>query len=340
MADGLRLGLIGCGGISRAHLKGMRRLGDLVRVSAVCDLDQAAAEQAAQLAGGEVGVHQDYRELLARRDVDAVDILLPHHLHAPVMLEAAQAGKHVLCEKPIARTRAEAREMIAAADRAGIKFMVAYCERYANQHQAIHQLLADGAIGQLYLSRIDHNQWVAPPADHWLADPEALGGGAVAGSGTHRLDLLRWFNGEVTRVAAFTQHTGITAVRGEDAAAISLQFAGGAVGEMAISWSVGRFPWYEALWLYGREGVIHNVGGLQVARRQRDGTMGDFVPVELPHDDPAGFREEIRHFATCVLTDQPPLTDGEQALKALELVEAVYLAAARAEVVTLPLPEA
>ena len=336
---GLRLALIGCGGISRAHLDGIRQLDGLVEVVAVCDTDRGAAAQAAARAGGGPAVCERYQEVLARDDVQAVDILLPHHLHAPVTLAAAAAGKHVLCEKPNARTRAEARQMIQAAQAAGIKLMVAYCERYANEYQAAHALLQQGAIGPLHLSRIDHNQWVSPPAGHWLTDPEALGGGAVAGSGTHRLDLLRWFNGEVARVAAFAANTGVTTGRGEDVAAISLEFANGAVGEMAISWSCRRFPWYEGLWLYGEQGVIHNVGGLQLSRLGADGQATEYEPVPLPHDDRGGFREEIRHFAECVLENRQPLTDGEQALRTLELVEAVYRAATTRQVVSLPLPE-
>jgi len=332
----LRLALIGCGGISGAHLAGLRQLGDIVELTAVCDVNPEAARAAA---GPRVAVHERYEEVLARDDVDAVDVLLPHDLHAPVAIAAAAAGKHILCEKPIAPTRAEARQMIQAAEQAGVKLMIAYCERYASTHQAVRALLDSGAIGRVHLARIDHNQWVAPGADSWIADPRKLGGGTVAGSGTHRLDLLRWFNGDVARVAAFTRHTGMTHLRGEDAAVISLEFVNGAIGEMTITWSCRRFPWYEGLWLYGERGVIHNIGGLQISRPKDDGSAGDFEPVPMPHDDASGFREEIRHFATCVLEDRRPLTDGTEALRALELVEAVYRSAATKQVVSLPLSE-
>jgi len=333
----LRLALIGCGGISGAHRVGIKQLGGQIKLVAVCDVNPEAACAAADSSDDKPAVYSKYEEVLARDDVQAVDLLLPHDLHPPVAIAAARAGKHILCEKPIAPTRREAREMIAAAEQAGVKLMIAYCERYDSRHQAVRALLDEGAIGRLHLTRIDHDQWVSYPVGHWINDPAKLGGGTVAGSGTHRLDLLRWFNGEVSRVFAFSHHSGMTPLRGEDMAVISLEFASGAIGEMTICWSCPRFPWYEGLWLYGDRGVIHNVGGLQISRREGEGKGGEFEPVPLPYEEGAGFREEIRHFANCVLEDRQPLTDGYEALKALELVEAVYRSAASKQVVELPL---
>lgn len=334
MADRLRLALIGCGGISRAHLKGINELSDLVQLAATCDVDRARAEEAAKKGGAEV-VCDDYHQVLEREDVDAVDILLPHDLHCEVTVAAADVGKHVLCEKPIAPTAEEAEDMIAACEAAGVKLMIAYCERYSSEHAAAKQLLDEGAIGTPYLMRIDHNQWVWAPEGHWINDPQKLGGGTVAGSGTHRLDLLRWFNGEVKRVAAFLGNTGLTNIVAEDTATIILEHEGGSLGEMVCCWSVRQAPWYECFWIYGDRGTIHNVGGLKLARTSPDRAPTGFGKVELPHDDSGGFREEIRHFAQCVLHDREPLTDGVEALKTLQLVQAVYRAAQERRVVEL-----
>ena len=107
------------------------------------------------------------------------------------------------------------------------------------------------------------------------------------------------------------------------------------VSELALSWTTPRFPWYESFWTYGTEGVIHNVGGLQMFRGAV--RAGQFEPVPTDHDDAGGFREEIRHFLTCVRTGERPRMPGEEARAALELVLAAYRSAEREEKVALPL---
>ena len=107
---------------------------------------------------------------------------------------------------------------------------------------------------------------------------------------------------------------------------------------MALSWTAQRFPWYESFWVYGTEGVIHNVGGLQ--RWRGTARQGDFERVATDHDDAGGFREEIRHFLTCIRTGERPRMPGEEARAALELVLAAYRSAEQGEKVTLPLTQA
>jgi predicted dehydrogenase len=318
--DKVRIGLIGCGGISGAHSGAYHALSNETQVVATCDSNEDAARRRMADLGADAA-HSDYRRVLERGDIDAVDLCLPHDLHAEVAVAAAEAGKHVFCEKPIATSQEEARRMIDAAARANVRLMIAYCERFSNASMAMKAILDEGGIGEPFLLRIDHNQWVNMPGGHWINDPKALGGGVVAGSGTHRLDLLRWFGGDVKRVASRFVHTGLTPLGGEDAAVISLDYEGGAAGEMVATWSAKRYPWYEGFLIYGREGMLHNIGGVF---HSCDGAA--FEPVTLPHDDESGFREEIRHFLRCVRDGSTPLTDGNEALKTLKLVEAVYAA--------------
>lgn len=332
----LRVALIGCGGISRAHLAGYRAMPELGRVTVCCDADAArAAERAEEVGGGEPVVLTDYRAALARDDVDAVDLCLPHDLHAEVTIAAAEAGKHVLVEKPIARDLAEADAMIAACERAGVKLMVAHCQRFSAERQTAHRLVEEGAIGRVYLMRTDHNQWVDFPPGHWANDPAKLGGGAVAGSGVHHLDVLRWFCGEVSLVSAGYARNGLTPRSAEDAGLVTFEHADGAISEATVVWTVPRFPWYESFWIYGTGGILHNVGGLQIfdgAPRQ-----GEFRPVPLDHDDLGGFREEIRHFLTCVRDGVEPRMTGRDGRAALELVLASQRSVATGTKVRLPL---
>jgi predicted dehydrogenase len=333
MGEPVRVALIGCGGIATAHLAGYAALPDLGRVVVACDADAESARRRAAETGAEALT--DYREALARADVEAVDLCLPHDLHEPVARAAAAAGKHVLVEKPIARNLAEADRMIADCAAAGVHLMVAHCQRFSADRQTAKRLVDEGAIGRVYMMRTDHNQWVEYPPGHWINDPARLGGGGIAGSGVHHLDILRWFCGDVERVSAGLTRSGCTPRTAEDGGLVLLEHRNGAVSELALSWTAQRFPWYESFWIYGTEGVIHNVGGLHLFRGKP--RQGEFERVATDHDDGSGFREEIRHFLTCVRTGERPRMPGEEARAALELVLAAYHSAEREEKVSLPL---
>ena len=333
MPEPVRVALIGCGGIATANLRAYAALPELARVVVACDSNAERARRRAEGTGAEACLN--YEEALAWDDVEAVDLCLPHDLHEPVACAAAAAGKHVLVEKPIARSLVEADRMIAACAAAGVHLMVAHCQRFSADRQTAKRLVDEGAIGRIYLMRTDHNQWVEYPPGHWINDPAKLGGGGIAGSGVHHLDTLRWFCGDVARVSAGLTRSGLTARTAEDGGVVLLEHAGGAVSELALSWTTPRFPWYESFWIYGTEGVIHNVGGLQMFRGAA--RAGQFEPVPTDHDDAGGFREEIRHFLTCVRTGERPRMPGEEARAALELVLAAYRSAEREEKVALPL---
>ncbi len=336
MAEPVRVALIGCGGIATAHLRGYQALPELGRVVVACDTDAAAADRRAAETGA--AATTDIAVALSRPDVEAVDLCLPHDLHEPVARAAAAASKHVLVEKPIARNLAEADRMIAACRAAGVHLMVAHCQRFSADRQTAKRLVDEGALGRIYLMRTDHNQWVDYPAGHWINDAAKLGGGGIAGSGVHHLDILRWFCGDVARVSAGLTRGGRTARTAEDGGVVLLEHHSGAVSELTLSWTTQRFPWYESFWIYGTEGVLHNVGGLHLFRGTPN--QGSFEPAPTDHDDGGGFREEIRHFLTCVRTGERPRMPGEEARAALELVLAAYRSAERGEKVTLPLEAA
>src|SRR5438067_1068560 len=174
MAEPVRVALIGCGGIATAHLAGYQALPELGQIVVACDSDAGNARRRAEEMGAEAC--SDYREAVAREDIEAVDLCLPHDLHEPVARAAAAAGKHVLVEKPIARNLAEADRMIEACADAGVHLMVAHCQRFSADRQTAKRLVDEGAIGRVYMMRTDHNQWVEYPAGHWINDPVKLGG--------------------------------------------------------------------------------------------------------------------------------------------------------------------
>lgn len=323
----IRIGLIGCGGISRAHARGYQNLPELFRVTATCDIVEAhAAERGQQL--GAKRIYTDYEKMLREADIDAVDICLPHDLHADVSNAALEAGKHVIVEKPIAITLAEADSMIATAEKAGAILMVALNERYDPAHERIKQMVDEGILGQLLCIRIDHNQNVRLPEGHWIRSRDQLGGGVLIGSGIHRVDLLRWFGGEVVRVANF-QVEQLERMEGEVAVVMSVLFESGCIGEVTAIWAVRKAPWYEGVWVYGTEGSVYRLNG--VFWDSPDG----YVKLDIPEAD--SFTEELRHFGQCILNGRKPLTSGEEARRSLEVVLAAYRSADSGEITQLPL---
>lgn len=320
MMQPLHIGLIGCGGISRAHVRAMQKLGrGTVRVVATCDVEEALAQERAQELGAET-VLTDWREALKREDIEAVDICLPHDLHAEVAIAAAQAGKHILVEKPIATTLEDGWAMVRAAREAGVVLMTAFVERFEAENWRTKQLLDEGWLGAPILAQVDHLQNVAIPPGHWARERKRLGGGAIASAGCHRLDLLRWFIGEVEWVSAETYYDP-ERMEGEVAGVVNLQFTSGALATMSINWMSPYPAFYRKLWLEGTEGCVHNWNGLHVFSRKKPEWSGGFVRLECEPVDP--FAAEIHHFVECVREGKEPLTNGEDSLRS----QAVAIAA-------------
>jgi predicted dehydrogenase len=320
------IGLIGCGGISRAHARGYQNLPEIFQVTATCDVvESSAAERGKQL--GSKQIYTDYEKMLKEADIEAVDICLPHDLHAEVSNVALEAGKHVIVEKPIAITLAEADSMIATAEKSGAILMVALNERYDPAHVRIKQMIADGNLGELICIRIDHNQNVSLPKGHWIRSRKRLGGGVLIGSGIHRVDLLRWFGGEVTRVANFHVKQP-ERMEGEVAVVMSALMESGCIGEVTAIWAVRKAPWYEGVWVYGTEGSVYRINGLFW-----DSPNG-YVKLDVPEAD--SFTEELRHFGQCIANGSEPLTSGKEARRSLEVVLAAYRSGDSGKMINLP----
>jgi UDP-N-acetyl-2-amino-2-deoxyglucuronate dehydrogenase len=336
MRDRLRVGLIGAGGISRAHIPGYLQCRDRAVVTAIADANEAAAVAAQRALGGGT-VYGAWQELLEHGEVDAVDVCLPHDLHAPVAVAAAELGKHVLVEKPIARTLQEADEMVAAADRAGVILMVCHDRRYHPQFARIKALLEEGAIGTPLCLRLDHNQYIRLRPEHWIFQKERLGGGAVMSCLTHQFDLMRWYGGDVARVGGLSL-TMPERMEGEIIGIVPMRFTSGAIGDSVINWNMqGRgLPgglWYELVWLSGTEGNLHNWNGLHVLRHGEQAERYEAVSVE----EGTGHPRAIAHFIDCAREGREPLTNGREGRAALEVALAAYQSEHSGRFVDLPL---
>lgn len=336
MKDRLRVGLIGAGGITRAHIPAYRQCADQAVVTAIADAREEAAAAARTALGGGT-VFSDWRDLLEHGEVDAVDICLPHDLHEPVAVAAADAGKHILVEKPIARTLPEADAMIAAANRAGVTLMVCHDRRYHSEFVRIKALLDEGVIGRLLCLRLDHNQYIRLQPEHWIFQKERLGGGAVMSCLTHQFDLMRWYGGEVATVGGLSL-TMPERMEGEIIGVAPLRFTSGAIGDAVINWHMqGRgLPgglWYELVWLSGTDGNLHNWNGIHVLRHGGHADHYETTPVE----EGTGHPRAIAHFIDCVREGRRPLTDGRAGRAALEIALAAYQSEQTGRFVDLPL---
>lgn len=327
----MKVGLIGCGGISKAHAAGWRRAKEkgLAEVVATCDIEEERAkERAEELGAGEV--FTDYRALLSDAGVDAVDICLPHYLHCEATVAAAEAGKHVLVEKPMARNLEEGRRMLEACARNGVILMVAQNMRFDPFVERAKQLIGSGAIGKVLLAEV---VWEgAPGLRPFHRKKELIGGGTLISTGIHPIDYIRWLVGEVRRVSCFLgRAAGI--VEGEDTAVLALEFENGAVGTLVCTWAAkpGRG---QGFWIYGTEGALFFEGG-KLTLKSPD---GDGMTFKIRRDD--SISREIEHFVKCVAEGRTPRSSGEEAFRSLQVAIAAYRSAETGMAVELPLEEA
>jgi UDP-N-acetylglucosamine 3-dehydrogenase len=340
----LRVGLIGCGNIGAGgHLPAYAHIAEAELV-AVCDV----AEELARAAAGRSGATAwtDYRHLLARADVEMVDLCVPTYLHAALAVEAMQAGKHVLCEKPMAHSLEAADSMIEAAQQHGVKLMIGQVRRFDHRYAGIKEQIDAGRVGRPAFVRRAERQFLPFPPEAWQWDP-ALGGGVILDIGVHVTDLFRWFFGkdavEVYAVARSVRETA-RAAGSYDHAFITLAFEGGGIGFAEASWA---YPDGFGGALYAQLDVVGTEGKIQYADKDTNPML--IYTAGSGHELPRYFRfmsttehafeEEIRHFVRCVLDDGEPAVSLQDARAALELALAAQRSAETGQPVRISLRE-
>lgn len=339
----LDIGLIGAGGISAAHLPAYRDHPDDVRLAAVCDAVEDRARDVAD--EFDVPYWTDFEPFVAEADVDAVDVVLPHHLHYPAAKAALEAGKHVLVEKPFTTDTADALELVEMADERGLTVGVGQMQRYHPPYRAVKARVAAGDLGTIRHARCDAlvNQGDMFPAGHWLYDGDVAGGGAVVGYSVHKLDLLRYYLGDVARAVSWRESVGDGFENGaEDYAAGLLEFESGARADFFATLSAPAMPYTESFSLYGDDGVVHTLPDGE----QSEGYSGTPEPRINCRDDPdarkafeavsgddAGlptgdaFVNEILAFADAVESGADLASSGRDNVGTVAAIEAIYRSA-------------
>lgn len=329
----INFGLIGCGRVAPRHAQSIKQLRETSLV-ATADIRFDRAQRFAEEYGAEA--YQDYRDLLARSDIDAVSICVPSGLHAQVALDALRAGKHVLVEKPIALTLEDADRMIAEARQQGRWLGVVLQNRYNSPVQQVRRAVDEGLLGRLYLGNACV-RWYRPQSyydDGWHGT-RGMDGGALMNQSIHHIDALQWLMGPVHAVQAYTA-TLAHRMEAEDVGVAVLRFASGALGTVEGSTLTWPQNLEGSISIFGEHGSVQ-VGGTALNRITLWKVRGQLeleaeILTSQRVDPPSVYgyshREVIRDFAQAILEGRPPSTPGEEARKSLALVLAIYEAAA------------
>lgn len=352
----LNVGLIGCGSIAlSAHLPAMQHLTSLAKLRWVCDIRRNAAEQTARSAGIDRWT-TEYRQILDDPAVDAVVITTPEFLHAEQTIAAAEAGKHILCEKPISATLAEADAMIEAAERAGVKLFIAHSRRFTRRYQEIRRLLDEGTIGEPVLIRENERRPRAQysvlnlPVDIWQPDPERgrewkdlkeYSGGVARGHAIHEMDLFRWFAGsDAVSVMAASQII-LEGREVPDTLSFQVDFENGTLAACDLyTQAPTGYPYYHQLEIFGTEGLLRarDSDMIAVSRFDAGGMSYPTAYETLLHINDA-YIEEHRLFYEAMIEDSDVPLDPRDARAALEMSLAATQSAETGRRVRLPLGE-
>ena len=335
----VRFGLIGCGNAAYFHILPFKGSQDTpVQFVAAYDIDEKRLNRFSKR--HKLTPYNDLDSFL-QSDIDAVLIAVPHYLHAKLTKIVAKAGKHVLCEKPMAITLEECDEMIVATKTAGVKFMIAENHRFLPAHQYMKDMLERGLIGDVFLGRTyegafcPHESFLDPEIWHFTF--EKGGGGVVADQGVHKFAMLNWFLGEIDSVQCWLgKALDSPPTKGEDNAIILLRYKNGAMVTVDVS-SITVHPLTNRTELHGTKGSLLEdhawVNPVQIfSSHEAAERKGEFFSPNIEHGPYPKYyliaaRHEDTHFAECILNDTEPDFTPTQAKEAVTITLLAYLSA-------------
>ena len=315
----IKVGLIGGGGIADAHIRGYRAYADVIKVTAVADvMDQTARRRAAEL---DAVAYLDFRQMILEADLDAVDICLPHYLHAEAIIAAAESGKHILCEKPLCLTVQEADRVRLAIEAAGVTLMCAHNQLFLPPVAKAKELLDQGILGTVYEVHTTDSFYndFDPQNMGWRAAAATSGGGELIDTGYHPTYLmLHLAGGSPVEATALLSRHRLRFMEGEDSAQVLVRFDNGVVGHLVTSWAYDPPPGTEKLSVVGERGSLLSDGrSLVVTLRGSGSQTYDFEDVDT-------YVSEIGHFADCLSSGTRPLHTEKEGIEVLGLILAAY----------------
>ena len=342
MEKPLSVAIIGCGWAGLRHVQAFTRCG--AQVAWVVDVIPERAESIRKMITGEVQASVNYQEALNDPRLEAVDICLPHNLHGEVAVAAAQAGKHILCEKPIASTLEEADQMIEAAENAGVILMIAENERFHPAIRKIQELIQDGAIGKPALLQMTRQCYLKRSFledRRWFLDAKAAAGGAMTVGGVHDFEKARMLVGEVESVYSLRAPQRFLEMEGDDTSVALVRFRNGVVGTFVLSFILKSLVTaagqeVHTLRIDGESGSLslEDYHTIRLFSERADWQNNqNLIQHEIYVSEQDTFLLEIEHFLECVQSGQQPITNGREERKPLEIVLAAYQSMRTGEVV-------
>jgi predicted dehydrogenase len=330
----LRVALVGMGRIGRVHLQALSAARG-AEVVGVYDLNTQLAHQRAEAAGVQ-RVFASWPEVLNDPDVQCVGVLLPHDVHEQFAIEALEAGKHVVCEKPLAPTLAECERMLAAARRSGRQLFPVHNRVYSQAVEKMGEIVHQDGIGEVFLAQT--TGFEAPPTvQTWLATPRG-GGGVLMSQAVHPMYVLRWLLGDVARVSCLFGDRKVVDMSAEDHAVVLLKFANGIAADMTCTFGIAHGPLDHSITLHGRDGYLEltRQGLHAIAPR----LFGDTAVHEIPlteTDHVTTFGHMWEDYARGILESVPTRQTAEDGMRAVEVVQAAYQSNATGRTIDLPL---
>jgi len=344
MPKKIKWAVIGSGGIARRRTipEGIVKAQN-AELAVVFDTNQAVnAEVAKQYRAKQA---RSIDELLDA-GTDAVYVATPAYVHAEQVQACAEAGKHVLCEKPLGMTVAEAQEMIALCRKRHVKLGCAFMMRFVAQHQKALSLIREGKLGRPVYARAQLSCWYPPIEGAWRQDPATGGGGALIDMGGHCIDLLEMFFGKVAKVSCFVNNT-IHDYKSEDSATVMLFFKNGAIGTVDTFFCIPDNSSKNALELYGSKGSILAQGtigqspaGQMTAFLEQDDkdydaqqARAEAGAITIEPEPVNTYQAEIEEFSQAIIDDREPAISGELGLQSQKVLTACYESARLGKVI-------
>ncbi|MGV8980227.1 Gfo/Idh/MocA family protein [Clostridium sp.] len=344
----LRVGIIGCGGIANnKHMPSLAKISQ-VEMVAFCDILIEKAEDAAKKFGTEDAVvYEDYKELLKDKNIDVIHVCTPNRSHSSITVDVLEAGKHVMCEKPMAKTSEEARRMLEAAKHTGKKLTIGYQNRFRGDSRYLHEICEKGDLGEIYFAKAHAIRRRAVPTWGVFLNEFEQGGGPLIDIGTHALDLTLWMlnNYKPKYVVGNVYHKLSSKENAanawgpwdpkkftvEDSAFGFITMENGTTIILESSWALNSLDVGEAqTTLCGTEGGADMKDGLRINGENLgrlydtkvDFNSGGVDFYEGSEENPADL--EARMWIDCILNDSEPIVKPEQALVVTEILEAIY----------------
>ncbi|GAB2539058.1 Gfo/Idh/MocA family oxidoreductase [Gracilibacillus alcaliphilus] len=327
----MKFGLVGLGWPGQQHIQAIENHSEIMELTAVCDADESKLNNWS----GTYPTFSSINDFFANGEMDAVILAVPHHLHEPLAIQALNNGKHVLVEKPMARTSQECSNMIEAAEANNRTLMIAQNWRYTPWCIAAKKIIQSGELGKIQAVR---TEWLLNfrdsfPKGSWIYNGELAGGGAITSLAIHNVDALRFIIGEVTEIFTQALYTDDWSTnKAENWAMCQLKFRNGAIGHLFTGYTPYNPPEHEVLYVYGDQGTLffgeyQNERGLWICSETRkDKEKYEKVDsnqyAKKLHQHPQ--TNQILHFYESIKSVKRPETDGIEASKTIRLVEMMY----------------